>query len=216
MLYTAVTVRDPDIAFVRLAVPAASVQQLLRQVIPLTLLAMALGTGVALALAWAFSLPLSRRVAAIASGRRSLRCWRLHASADRLRRRRARSRGAVARRGGRRARRAGGGSGAQPRAHGGDPRGHGGGVLVLDEDGRVRLVNEAARRMLGITDEGIGRRYTDSIRHPDIVAQIGRALRGEEPPGVELTFGVDSSRVLIARAAPTRGPAGARRRARPP
>ena len=83
------------------------------------------------------------------------------------------------------------------------------GVLVLDEDGRVRLVNEAARRMLGITDEGIGRRYTGSIRHPDIVAQIGRALRGEEPSGVELTFGVDSSRVLIARAAPTRGPAGA-------
>jgi two-component system, OmpR family, phosphate regulon sensor histidine kinase PhoR len=67
MLYTAVTVRDPDIAFVRLAVPAADVQELLRQVIPLTLLAMALGTGVALGLAWAFSIPLSRRVAAIAT-----------------------------------------------------------------------------------------------------------------------------------------------------
>ena len=209
MLYTAVTVRDPDIAFVRLAVPAASVRQLLRQVIPLTLLAMALGTGVALALAWAFSLPLSRRVAAIATvadryaagdftrppidygvdelGRvaRSLDAVvvELGVRVADLARNRARMEAILA--------------------------GMVEGVLVLDEDGRVRLVNEAARRMLGITDEGIGRRYTGSIRHPDIVAQIGRALRGEEPSGVELTFGVDSSRVLIARAAPTRGPAGA-------
>jgi two-component system, OmpR family, phosphate regulon sensor histidine kinase PhoR len=208
MLYTAVTVRDPDIAFVRLAVPAASVQQLLRQVIPLTLLAMALGTGVALALAWAFSIPLSRRVAAIASvaeryaagdftrppidygldelGRvaRSLDAVvvELGARVADLARNRARMEAILA--------------------------GMVEGVLVLDADGRLRLVNEAARGMLGITDEGIGRRYTDSIRHPDIVAQIARALRGEEPPGVELTFGVDSSRVLIARAAPTRGPTG--------
>jgi two-component system, OmpR family, phosphate regulon sensor histidine kinase PhoR len=209
MLYTAVTVRDPDVAFVRLAVPAASVQHQLRQVIPLTLVAMALGTGVALALAWAFSLPLSRRVASIAAiadryaagdftrppidyGRDELgRVARsldgvvieLGARLADLARNRARMEAILA--------------------------GMVEGVLVLDEDGRVRLVNDAARRMLGITDGGLDRRYTDSIRHPDVVAQIGRALRGEDPPGVELTFGVNSSRVFIARAAPTRGPMGA-------
>ena len=82
------------------------------------------------------------------------------------------------------------------------------GVLVLDEAGRLRLVNGAAQRMLGITDAGINRRYTDSIRHPDVVAQIGRALRGEQPPGVELTLGLESARVVIARATPARDASG--------
>jgi two-component system, OmpR family, phosphate regulon sensor histidine kinase PhoR len=200
-------VRDPDVAFVRLAVPAADVQHQLRQVVPLTLVAMALGTAVALAFAWAFSIPLSRRVAAIARvadryaagdftrppmdygadelGRvaRSLDgvVLELGARLADLARNRARMEAILA--------------------------GMVEGVLVLDEDGRLRLVNDAARRMLGITDEGVNRRYTDSIRHPDIVAQIGRALRGEQPPGVELTVG-GSARVVIARAAPAREPTG--------
>jgi two-component system, OmpR family, phosphate regulon sensor histidine kinase PhoR len=207
MLYTAVSVRDPDVAFVRLAVPAADVQHQLRQVVPLTLLAMALGTGVALAFAWAFSIPLARRVAAIAHvadryaagdftrppvdygadelGRvaRSLDgvVLELGARLADLARNRARMEAILA--------------------------GMVEGVLVLDEDGRLRLVNDAARRMLAITDESVNRRYTDSIRHPDVVAQIGRALRGEQPPGVELTVG-GSARVVIARAAPAREPSG--------
>jgi two-component system, OmpR family, phosphate regulon sensor histidine kinase PhoR len=209
MLYTAITVRHPDVAFVRLAVAAADVQQQLRRIVPLTLLAIALGTGVALALAWAFSIPLSRRVAAIAAvadryaagdftrppieygpdelGRvaRSLDSvvLELGARLSDLAQNRARMEAILA--------------------------GMVEGVLVLDAEGRVRLVNEAARRMLGIADAGINRRYTDSIRHPDIVAQIGRALRGEAPAGLELTFGRDSSRVFIARATPAREPAGA-------
>ena len=208
MLYTAVTVRDPDVAFVRLAVPAADVQHQLWQVVPLTLVAMALGTAVALVFAWAFSIPLARRVAAIARvadryaagdftrppmdygadelGRvaRSLDgvVLELGARLADLARNRARMEAILA--------------------------GMVEGVLVLDEDGRLQLVNDAARRMLAITPEGVNRRYTDSIRHPDIVAQIGRALRGEQPPGVELTVGVGSSRVVIARAAPAREPTG--------
>ena len=66
MLYTALPVRHADVAFVRLAVPAADVQQQLATVTPLTLLAAALGGCVALAFAWAFSIPLARRVASIA------------------------------------------------------------------------------------------------------------------------------------------------------
>ncbi len=209
MLYTALAVRHADVAFVRLAVPAADVQQQLRSVIPLTLLAAALGGGVALAFAWAFSIPLARRVASIAHaadryaagdftrppvdyGRDELgRVARsldgvvveLGARLTDLARNRARMEAILA--------------------------GMVEGVLVLDGDGRVRLVNAAACRMLGITDAGIGRRYTDSIRHPDIVAQIARALRGEASPGVELTFGADSARVFIARATPARDPLGA-------
>jgi two-component system, OmpR family, phosphate regulon sensor histidine kinase PhoR len=207
MLYTAVRVRHPHVAFVRLAVPASDVQRQLRAVVPLTLVAMALGAGVALAFAWALSVPLSRRVAAIAQvadqyaagdftrppieygedelGRvaRSLDTvvHELGARLGELARNRARMEAILA--------------------------GMVEGVLVLDDGGRVRLVNEAARRMLGIDESGVGRRYTESIRHPDVVAQIARALAGEQPPGVELAFGVDP-RVFIARTTPARDPTG--------
>jgi two-component system, OmpR family, phosphate regulon sensor histidine kinase PhoR len=207
MLYTAVRVRHPHVAFVRLAVPASDVQRQLRAVVPLTLVAMALGAGVALAFAWALSVPLTRRVAAIAQvadqyaagdfarppieygedelGRvaRSLDTvvHELGARLGELARNRARMEAILA--------------------------GMVEGVLVLDDGGRVRLVNEAARRMLGIDESGVGRRYTESIRHPDVVAQIARALAGEQPPGVELAFGVDP-RVFIARTTPARDPTG--------
>ena len=207
MLYTAVRVRHSHVAFVRLAVPASDVQRQLRAVVPLTLVAAALGAGIALAFAWALSVPLSRRVAAIAQvadqyaagdftrppieygedelGRvaRSLDSvvHELGTRLGELARNRARMEAILA--------------------------GMVEGVLVLDDGGRVRLVNEAARRMLGIDASALGRRYTDSIRHPDVVAQIARALGGEQPTGVELAFGVDS-RVFIARATPARDPTG--------
>jgi two-component system phosphate regulon sensor histidine kinase PhoR len=207
MLYTAVTVRHPHVAFVRLAVPASDVQRQLRAVVPLTLVAAALGAVVALAFAWALSVPLSRRVAVIA------RVADRYAAGDFARPpieygddelgRVARSLDAVVRELGTRL-----GELARNRTRmEAILAGMVEGVLVLDDGGRVRLVNDAARRMLGIDESGVDRRYTDSIRHPDIVAQIGRALAGEQPPGVELTFGVDP-RVFIARAAPARDPTG--------
>ena len=78
------------------------------------------------------------------------------------------------------------------------------GVLVLDEQGRVQLVNDAARRLLKIDDDPTGRRHTEVVRHPDVVAQLGAALRGDEAPGVELTLGGNDRRVLFARAASAR------------
>jgi two-component system phosphate regulon sensor histidine kinase PhoR len=206
MMYTAVTVRHPRVAFVRLAVPAADVQQQLGRVVPLAFIAILLGAGVALAFAWAFSIPVSRRVAEIAG------VADRYATGDFARPpieygndelgRVARSLDAVVLELGTRLTEL-----AQNRARmEAILAGMVEGVLVLGDDGRVRLVNAAARRMLGIDETGVGRRYTDSIRHPDIVAQIARALRGEDPPGVELTFGLDSARVFIARAAPARDP----------
>jgi two-component system phosphate regulon sensor histidine kinase PhoR len=70
----------------------------------------------------------------------------------------------------------------------------------------VVLANEAARRMLGIGDAAVGRRHTEVIRHPDIVAQMNASLRGEAAAGLELTLGVDPPRQFIARTAPARDP----------
>ncbi len=76
------------------------------------------------------------------------------------------------------------------------------GVLVVDEGGRLQLVNEAARRMLKLEREASGRRYVEAIRHPGIVEQLGRALAGEQPEGLELSLALGGSRTLVARVAP--------------
>lgn len=76
------------------------------------------------------------------------------------------------------------------------------GVLVVDDSGRLQLVNDAARRMLKLEREASRRRYVEAIRHPGIVEQLGRALSGEQPEGLELSLALDGSRTLVARVAP--------------
>jgi two-component system phosphate regulon sensor histidine kinase PhoR len=76
------------------------------------------------------------------------------------------------------------------------------GVLVVNEQGRLQLVNDAARRMLKLEKESIDHSYIEAIRHPGIVEHIGMALRGEETAGLELSVTRDTTRVLIARVAP--------------
>ena len=73
------------------------------------------------------------------------------------------------------------------------------GVLVVDEQGVAQLANDAARRLLRLQDEPIGRRYLELIRHPDIVAQISRCLRDEPTDVQELTLAQDPVQVVIAR-----------------
>ena len=54
------------------------------------------------------------------------------------------------------------------------------GVLVVDEQGRLQLVNDAARRILKLGTGAINHSYVEAIRHPGIVEHIGRALAGQE------------------------------------
>jgi two-component system, OmpR family, phosphate regulon sensor histidine kinase PhoR len=75
------------------------------------------------------------------------------------------------------------------------------GVLVVNEQGRLQLINTAARLMLGL-DGGIGHAYVEAIRHPVIVEQIGRAMAGEQTDGLELTVTRDGARTVVARVAP--------------
>jgi two-component system phosphate regulon sensor histidine kinase PhoR len=76
------------------------------------------------------------------------------------------------------------------------------GVLVVNEQGRLQLVNDAARRILKLEKGSIDRSYVEAIRHPGIVEHIGRALSGEETEGLELSVTRDTTRTLVARVAP--------------
>jgi signal transduction histidine kinase len=61
------------------------------------------------------------------------------------------------------------------------------GVLVVDDNGRLQLVNDAARRMLNLHHDAVNHSYLQAIRHPGIVDQLTRVLSGETPSGLELT-----------------------------
>ncbi len=76
------------------------------------------------------------------------------------------------------------------------------GVLVVNDQGRLQLVNGAARRMLKLTDAPEGRHYLEIVRHPDIAAQIGTALGGTTPEGRELVLPREPGTIFIARSAP--------------
>jgi len=76
------------------------------------------------------------------------------------------------------------------------------GVIAVDPQGRLQLVNEAARQMLKLDGLAIGRHYLETIRHPAIADLVGAALAGRTPDSVELSPPRDASRTIMARAAP--------------
>lgn len=76
------------------------------------------------------------------------------------------------------------------------------GVLVVNEHGRLQLVNDAARRLLKLEKGSIDHSYVEAIRHPGIVECIAKALAGEETDGLELSVTRDTTRTLVARVAP--------------
>src|SRR5262245_22026854 len=76
------------------------------------------------------------------------------------------------------------------------------GVLVVNDQGRLQLVNDAARRMLHIDHGFAGRHYLEIVRHPDVAAQIGAALAGTPREGLELTLPREPDSVFVARSAP--------------
>ena len=79
------------------------------------------------------------------------------------------------------------------------------GVLVVDESGRLQLVNEAARLMLRIESDAVGRPYVEALRHPGVVEHVGRLLTGGAPQAFEFSTTRDASRELVARLAPVAG-----------
>ncbi len=76
------------------------------------------------------------------------------------------------------------------------------GVIVVDAQGRLELVNGAAEHMLKLDEASIGRHYVETIRHPTIAALVTAALAGQSPESAELAPPRDPARTLIARATP--------------
>ena len=208
MVYVAVRASHPVVAYVRLALPLTDVDAQLSTIVRATLSALAASVPLALLVSWLISTSLTRRVTAIARVAERYSAGDLtrpiyeHGS-DEL--------GTVARAldasvqqlGGRieelsrdRARMEAILSGMVE------------GVLVVDRQGRLQLVNRAAQQMLRVESSAAGRSYVEVIRHPDIAAQLSASLNGEEIGGQELPLARDPGRTLLTRAAPVSGPSG--------
>jgi two-component system phosphate regulon sensor histidine kinase PhoR len=78
------------------------------------------------------------------------------------------------------------------------------GVLVVDGDGRLRLANDAARRMLNLENNLVGRHYVEAVRQPGVVGQLGAALTGQQKPPIEVPLDtvIGGPRIFRAQATP--------------
>jgi two-component system phosphate regulon sensor histidine kinase PhoR len=211
MLYIAVPVRRHDIAFVRVALPLSGIRQQLQTVLAATLIALGVALAASAGIAYALSRRLGRRVAAIANEARRYRQGDLTPSSldfgdDEL--------GTVARALDESVQDLGAKIGELARDRGRMAAILAGmieGVIVVDPQGRLQLVNEAAAQMLKLDDLAIGRHYVETIRHPAITDLVGAALDGSASASVQLSPPRDATRTLMARAAPvTRQPDTAR------
>ncbi|MGE0451179.1 MAG: histidine kinase dimerization/phospho-acceptor domain-containing protein, partial [Vicinamibacterales bacterium] len=205
MLYAAIPTRHPRVAFVRAAVPVASIRQQLQSILTATFAALGLALLVSAVMAAMLAGRIGQRVHAIAWIAQRYRQGdltppRLDYGDDEL--------GVVAR-------------ALDDSVHELGTRladlerdrsrmaallaGMIEGVIVVDQAGRLQLVNAAAREMLKIDDAPIGRHYVETIRHPAIAGLLTDALAGRTPTSVELAPPRDPARTLIVRAAPVSG-----------
>jgi two-component system phosphate regulon sensor histidine kinase PhoR len=76
------------------------------------------------------------------------------------------------------------------------------GVLVVDSQGRLQLVNDAARQLLKLDRSALGHPYIETLRHPAIVDLLTRGLEEAQASTLELTLPLTSPRTLLARVAP--------------
>ncbi len=205
MLYVAVPVHDASpsgLTLVRLALPLTEIRDQLSAVRRYAVVAMAAGLLAALALSWTASALISRRVRAIAAAAQRYAAGDFSQLArdygtDEL--------GTVARVLD---------DSIREIAHRASQRDSEGarmeailsgmieGVLVVNDQGRLQLVNSAARRMLKLHEPPEGRHYLEIVRHPDIAAQIGSALQGRAVEGLELTLTREPGTTFLARSAP--------------
>ena len=202
MLYIAVPVHHPAIAFVRVALPLTDIRQHVRSV--LTVLARALGLAFigAVLIAWVFSARISQRVRGIADVARRYRSGdltptRMDFGDDEL--------GVVARSLDESVQDVGRRLSEQARDRARTEAiltGMVEGVIVVDRQGRLQLANDAAQRMLKLDAVALGRAYVETVRHPAIAELVAAALLDRTPEPLQLSPPRDPSRTIIARAAP--------------
>jgi two-component system phosphate regulon sensor histidine kinase PhoR len=208
MVYVAVRASHPVVTYVRLALPLTDVDAQLSAIWRATLGAVAASIPLALLVSWLASASLARRVRAIARVAERYSAGDLtrpvydHGT-DEL--------GTVARALDDSVQQLGGRIEELSRDRARMEAILGGmveGVLVVDRQGRLQLVNRAAQQLLRVEPSAAGRLYQEVIRHPDITEQLTAALHGDESGGHELTLARDPGRTLLTRAAPVTGPSG--------
>ena len=207
MEYVAVRLQHPAIAFVRVALPLTDVREQLRSVLTATLTALSAALLGGAAIAWMFSARIGRRVRLIAGvadryRRGDLTPPQLGFGDDEL--------GVVARALDESVQEVGRRLGEQARDRARMEAILGGmveGVIVVDPQARLQLVNQAARQMLKLDegDAGIGRPYIETIRLPAIAELVAGVLLGRAPDAVQLSPPRDPSRTIMATAAPAAG-----------
>ena len=202
MLYVAVRTRHPRIAFVRVALPLSDIQHQLRAILWATLAALGLALVGAAGIAFVVSRRISRRVTAVAAVAARYKTGDLTPSGldfgdDEI--------GAVARVLDGSVQELGRRLGELARDRGRMEAILAGmieGVIVVDPQGRLQLVNDAARQMLKLDDFALGRHYVETIRHPAITDLVAAALSERASISVEMSPPRDASRTLMVRAAP--------------
>src|SRR5215208_5169688 len=200
MLYVAIPVNHPAIAFVRIALPLTDVRDQLRTVLTATMAALGVALLGAVTIAWLFSARISKRVRLIAGiadryRRGDLTPPHLGFGDDEL--------GTVARALDESVQEVGRRLGEQARDRARMEAILAGmveGVIVVDAQGRLQLVNDAARQMLKL-DAGhnsTGRPYVETIRLPAIAELVAAVLSGRTPDAVQLSPPRDPSRTIMA------------------
>ncbi len=205
MLYIAVPVSHPAIAFVRMALPLTDLRQQLRSVLSATLAALGFALVGAAAIAWILSARIGRRVRLIAQvadryQRGDLTPPHLGFGDDEL--------GTVARALDESVQEVGRQLAEQARDRARMEAILAGmveGVIVVDPQARLQLVNDAARQMLKLESVAIGRPYIETIRLPAIAELVAAVLRGRSPEALQLSPPRDPSRTIMASAAPAAG-----------
>jgi two-component system phosphate regulon sensor histidine kinase PhoR len=76
------------------------------------------------------------------------------------------------------------------------------GVIVVDAQARLQLVNTAARRMLKLGEVSIGRPYVEMIRLPVIAELVTAVLNGRQPDARQFAPPRDPARTIMATATP--------------
>jgi len=201
MLYVAVPVSHPSLSIVRVALPLTDVRSQLQTVLTATLTALGLALVGAASIAWIFSARIGRRVRVIAAVAERYRAGDLTPpglgyGSDEL--------GTVARALDDSVQDVGRRLSEQARDRSRMEAILGGmveGVIVVDAQGRLQLVNEAARQMLRISDPVMGRPYLETIRLPAIAELVAATLGGRQPEPLQFSPPRDESRTIIARAA---------------
>jgi two-component system phosphate regulon sensor histidine kinase PhoR len=200
MLYVAIPIAHPAIAFVRVALPLTDVSHQLATVLTTTIAALGLALLGGAGLAWLLSARIGRRVRLVADvasryQRGDLTPPHLGFGDDEL--------GTVARALDESVQEIGRRLHEQARDRARTEAILAAmveGIIVVDAHGRLQLVNAAARQMLKVDTPAIGRPYQETIRLPGIAELVAATLAGETPDPLQFSPPRDESRTIIARA----------------